>query len=83
MTYDEVLRAVSLALRKASVYFEALKKFVEPYRLELEKKLGESEKAQKPEAELPRPLPSKEREEVVEEIIHEEVLNNEDSNERH
>ncbi len=83
LTYDEVLRAVSLALRKASVYFEALKKFVEPYRLELEKKLGESEKAQKPEAELPRPLPSKEREEVVEEIIHEEVLNNEDSNERH
>jgi exosome complex component RRP42 len=41
LEYGEVLKAVDMALAKSKIYFDALAKYVDPYREELEKKLSE------------------------------------------
>lgn len=60
LAYDEVLKAVNMALDKARVYFDVLKGSVEPYRLKLEEELARE--AAKPGAE-PALLPSRSLEE--------------------
>ena len=66
--YEEVIKAVDTALRVAPVYLEALRRYVEPYRAELERKLAEQREAEAAgeAAEAPVAAARREHEEPVE-----------------
>jgi len=67
LDYEEVLRAVDLALARSKAYFDALARYVDPYREELERKLAEH--AEEPEEEAAAPAEQPPRREEPEEPV--------------
>ena len=71
LTYDEVFKAVDIALAKSKIYLDALEKYVAPHRerlaKELAEKAAETGAAEGEEGETLPPPPPREHEEPIEE----------------
>ncbi len=85
LDFDEVVQAVNTALAKARVYLDALSRYVDPYREELEKQLAEKQEEAaeqaKPEevaAEAPPREPPEEEPVVPEPLEEEEAASGEE-----